>query len=100
MALMKSNSGTSKGSGFLTDGMFVTRYGTDETQLRRAAAALGFEPSDVRHETVVQEIARCEANRALLVSEIVAALGSSGGTVDVAAIAAAVNDDAARRMSS
>lgn len=90
MALMKSNSGTSKGSGFFTDGMFVTRYGTDETALNRAAAVLGFEPVSVKHETVVQEITRVETNRALLVREIAAALGNASVVVDEAAIARAV----------
>ncbi|MFN4000860.1 hypothetical protein [Microcella sp.] len=69
-ALMKSNSGTSKGSGFEVDTLFVTRYGTNETLLNRAAAALGFAPKSVKHETVVQRITRAEMNRAQLVKEI------------------------------
>lgn len=94
MALMKSNSGTSKGSGFFTDGMFVTRYGTDAVKLNRAAAVLGFDPVSVKHETVVQEIARVDTNRALLVKETAEAVALilQGGTVDIdeAAIARAV----------
>ncbi len=95
---MKSTSGTSKGSGFaIQGGMFVVRYGTNETLLRREAARAGIEPTEVKHETVVEGITQAEVNRALfrkeIVDEMLAAL--AGGLtvtaeVDEEAIAALV----------
>lgn len=94
MAWMKSKE---TGKYYLT-GEFTQRSNIPQAEASGISAALGFATEEISNANISAELTRVAENRAALIADIVKAIPASGGTIDYAAVAKAVNDDAARRM--